>query len=140
MADTPASPPVAYRASLLHFRDDPGANDAPDALEYFADGLLVVANGKIAQIGPHQTLLPSLPPETSVVDYSSNDKAGMTFSIATDVGGGRRLSMRLCLVCAGCRSELRFSASGHGIRRPDARGSVKSVNIIGSQQVSLLTT
>lgn len=70
MAETPASPPVAYRASVLHFRGDPGANDAPDAMEYFADGLLVVADGKVAQIGPHQTLLPSLLPETSVVDYS----------------------------------------------------------------------
>lgn len=56
----------AFRASLLHFRDEPRA--ASPAHEHFEDGLLVVDAGRVARIGPAAALLPSLPREMEVVD------------------------------------------------------------------------
>ncbi len=59
---------TAYRASILHFVDDPDiSGDA--AHEYFDDGLLIVANGRVQQLGDALMLLPKLPPDAVVVDY-----------------------------------------------------------------------
>lgn len=48
---------VAHRGRLLRFVGDPGVEDAASAYEYFEDGLLVVADGKVAAIGPAPELL-----------------------------------------------------------------------------------
>jgi len=58
----------AFRASLLHFRDDPGSVRADRAFEHFEDGLLVVENGRVARVGPAKDLLATLPPGFEVVD------------------------------------------------------------------------
>ena len=58
----------AFRASILHFRDDPGADSPVESYEYFEDGLLVVENGHVMQAGPAQHLLATLPPGAEVVD------------------------------------------------------------------------
>ena len=58
----------AFRASILHFRDDPGAAAAADSHEYFEDGLLIVEDGRVVRVGPAEPLLPSLPRDTEVVD------------------------------------------------------------------------
>ncbi len=58
----------AFRASILHFRSDPGSGAAPDTFEYFEDGLLLVEGGRVARVGPAEPLLASLPRETDVVD------------------------------------------------------------------------
>ena len=59
---------TAYRASILHFIGDP--DEMGDAAhEYVDDGVLIVANGRVQQLGDASMLLPNLPRETVVVDY-----------------------------------------------------------------------
>lgn len=41
----------AYRAAIFHCLADPGEDDAADACEFFADGLLVVDRGRILELG-----------------------------------------------------------------------------------------
>lgn len=61
--------PIAYRASIAHFVDDPKvAGDA--AVEYYTDGILVIDEGKVVALGDAETLLGSLDHPTSLVDYS----------------------------------------------------------------------
>ena len=57
----------AYRASLLHFHADPAFSD--DAYAWHADGLLIVANGRVQAAGDYAALAPSLPPGVMVNDY-----------------------------------------------------------------------
>ena len=60
----------AFRGSILHFLGDPG--DALDSslIQYFEDGLLVVENGRVKELGEARDLLSSLPREAELVDYS----------------------------------------------------------------------
>ncbi len=60
----------AFRASVLHFLTDPGSQTEPAALEYFDDGLLVVGNGRVKDVGPASQLLAELPRGIEVTDYS----------------------------------------------------------------------
>lgn len=57
----------AYRASLLHFRNDPAFDD--DATLWHTDGLLVVAAGKVVAAGDYSKLAPTLPAGCEVHDY-----------------------------------------------------------------------
>ncbi|WP_417781522.1 guanine deaminase [Stutzerimonas xanthomarina] len=59
----------AYRAALLHCLADPREVGIEQSHEYFEDGLLVVEDGKIAQIGNAADLLPTLKADTDVVEY-----------------------------------------------------------------------
>ena len=60
--------PNAYRASILHFLSDPGSADDPRAVQYFDDGVLVVADGRVVAAGPAPDLLATLPPESILTD------------------------------------------------------------------------
>jgi len=60
----------AYRASIFHCLADPGENDAATASEYFEDGLLIVEDGRIAEVGAASALLESLSENTRVEDLS----------------------------------------------------------------------
>jgi guanine deaminase len=60
---------TAYRAALLHSLADPAEVGVAASYEYFADGLLVIEDGKIAAIGPADTLLGELPAGVEVVHY-----------------------------------------------------------------------
>lgn len=62
--------PQAFRASIFHCLADPGPDDAASAREYIDDGLLVVENGLVTEIGPAESLLPELPGDTVVEDLS----------------------------------------------------------------------
>lgn len=64
------SPPTvrAVRGEILHFIADP-AYAGPDALEHFADGVLIVRDGRIAECGPAPELLAKLPAGTALTDY-----------------------------------------------------------------------
>ncbi len=64
------APLQAFRASLFHCLRDPGHQGDADAIEYFEDGLLLVENGLVTQIGYADDLLPTLPSELEVTDYS----------------------------------------------------------------------
>ncbi|WP_317203084.1 guanine deaminase [Janthinobacterium sp.] len=57
----------AYRASLLHFHADPAFQE--QAHHWHEDGLLIVADGKIAAAGDYAPLHAGLPPATEVIDY-----------------------------------------------------------------------
>lgn len=60
----------AYRASIFHCLADPGENDAATAIEYFEDGVLIVEDGRIAEVGVASSLLGSLSEDTRVEDLS----------------------------------------------------------------------
>ena len=57
----------AYRASLLHFSNDPAFHE--NATHWHSDGLLIVADGKIVAAGDYAQLAATLPADCSVHDY-----------------------------------------------------------------------
>jgi guanine deaminase len=57
----------AYRASLLHFSEDPAFHD--DAHRWHEDGLLIVDDGRVQAAGDYAQLRASLPEEAQVHDY-----------------------------------------------------------------------
>jgi guanine deaminase len=59
----------AFRAEILHLVDDPVVA-GERAHEHFADGLLVVDEGRVVRCGNASTLLADLSPVTDVVDHS----------------------------------------------------------------------
>lgn len=59
----------AHRGAVLHFLGDPGAHDHAGAYEYWPDGLLVVANGRIEAVGPAASLLGSLSADATVHEH-----------------------------------------------------------------------
>ena len=61
---------VAYRASIFHLLRDPGTQTDEAAIEFFDDGVLLVENGRIAKVGPAESLLKELPADINLVDYS----------------------------------------------------------------------
>jgi guanine deaminase len=64
-----AQPRTAHRGALLSFRADPGADDAPDSFEYFADGLLIVVDGRVRAIGPAAELLPTVQGKLPIIEH-----------------------------------------------------------------------
>jgi guanine deaminase len=63
---------AAFRAPVLHFLADPGDGAAAGSFEFFDDGLLIVADGKIQTVGPAVDLIAGLPAGTMVSDYSGH--------------------------------------------------------------------
>ena len=57
------------RGSILHCLADPGDAPGDGGWEYFDDGLLVVRDGRIAEIGEADILLSKMPADAEVVDY-----------------------------------------------------------------------
>jgi guanine deaminase len=57
----------AYRASVLHFTDDPAFNDR--AYRWHEDGLLIVNDGKVHMAGDYATLSGLLPQGAQLHDY-----------------------------------------------------------------------
>ncbi|MFC2971155.1 guanine deaminase [Azotobacter bryophylli] len=60
----------AYRAALLHCLADPREVGGEASHEYFADGLLVVEDGRVVQLGDSGSLLPKLAAGVEVVEYA----------------------------------------------------------------------
>ncbi|NMY52193.1 guanine deaminase [Pseudomonas sp. WS 5011] len=54
------SPVKAYRAAILHSIADPAVVGVEQSYEYFEDGLLLIENGQVANVGHAADLLPSL--------------------------------------------------------------------------------
>lgn len=62
--------PIAYHGAILHFKDDPGSGRDPGrAMEFYADGLLVIRDGRVESVGDRNALRPWLTTDTQVVDY-----------------------------------------------------------------------
>ncbi|MBT8108522.1 MAG: guanine deaminase [Gammaproteobacteria bacterium] len=59
----------ALRASILHCLADPGEQSDPHAYEYFDDGLLVIDEGRVFDVGRAEMLLDKLPGDVPVIDY-----------------------------------------------------------------------
>lgn len=74
MPAAPASPPPprqgvhALRAEIAHFVADP-ATRGEAALEHFADGVLVIRDGRVAELGPAGAVLGKLPADCTVADH-----------------------------------------------------------------------
>jgi guanine deaminase len=62
----------AFRASILHFRDDPGSASPRDSHEFIDDGVLVVEDGRVRQLGPAREILAALSPSTEVIDRTGD--------------------------------------------------------------------
>jgi len=60
----------AFRASILHCLADPGQGSEADAVEYFDDGVLIVTDGRVSELGPAEVLLPSLSSDIELTDLS----------------------------------------------------------------------
>jgi len=60
----------ALRASVLHCLADPGEEASASAWEFFEDGLLLVEDGHIADVGPAEQLSATLPVDADITDYS----------------------------------------------------------------------
>ena len=61
---------TAFRGSVFHCLADPGEDDREEAVAYFEDGLLVVEDGLVAELGEAGALLESLPGDTRIEDLS----------------------------------------------------------------------
>ncbi len=60
----------AFRASILHCLGDPGEKDDPAAMEYFADGLLIVEDGYVAALGDAKQMLGGLAGDIELTEHS----------------------------------------------------------------------
>ena len=60
----------AFRASILHCLGDPGEQADASAVQYFADGLLIVEDGYVAALGEAEALAAGLADDIELVDYS----------------------------------------------------------------------
>jgi guanine deaminase len=60
-----------YRGELLHFLADPDKVALQDSYQYIADGLLIIKNGLVEQVGEAQVLLPTLDKNVEVIHYEN---------------------------------------------------------------------
>ncbi|MGI9223459.1 MAG: guanine deaminase [Woeseiaceae bacterium] len=60
----------AFRASVFHCLADPGESDDAAASEYFEDGLLIIEDGCVVDVGPASALLDSLSPDIRIEDLT----------------------------------------------------------------------
>jgi guanine deaminase len=62
---------IAHRGALLCFRNDPQDRYDSNSHEYFADGLLLIENGRVAAVGPAADLLPTLDARAPIVEHGA---------------------------------------------------------------------
>lgn len=60
---------TAIRGAVLSFLDDPFQKNIEDCMVYESDAILVMADGKITQFGPADTILETLPADTPITHY-----------------------------------------------------------------------
>lgn len=65
----PAPLPLrAVRGEILHFLSDPAIHGEA-AIEHFADGILAIRDGRVAELGPAEDMLAKLPSDVVLDDY-----------------------------------------------------------------------
>ena len=64
--------PAVHRGQILSFIADPGNGASADSHRYFADGALIVEGGRIAAMGPAESILAQIPKGTPVADHGRN--------------------------------------------------------------------
>jgi guanine deaminase len=57
------------RGRLFGFHAEPAGPDDRSSYDYVEDGILVVRDGRIAELGPAADLLPTLPPDAEIAHY-----------------------------------------------------------------------
>ena len=62
----------AFRASVLHFVDDPDRVGEKDSYQYFEDGMLVVDDGKVVAAGYAEDLIPYLQRGTQITECANS--------------------------------------------------------------------
>ncbi len=60
----------AFRAAILHCLADPGESSEAGTYEYIEDGVLVVEDGNVVELGSADELLPRLPKNADLTDYT----------------------------------------------------------------------
>lgn len=60
----------AFRGEILHFLSDP-AKDETNSYQHFADGVLIVKNGLVEQLGEAQDILPNLADDVEVTIHDN---------------------------------------------------------------------
>jgi len=69
MAATPSTL-RAIRGSFVHCLRDPGNDlDPGSAVEHFEDGVMLIEQGRVRELGPAQALLPGLGPDVEIIDH-----------------------------------------------------------------------
>jgi guanine deaminase len=63
---------AVHRGQILSFVADPGDGTNHDSYRYFADGALIVEGGRIAAMGPAESILAQIPQGTPVADHGRN--------------------------------------------------------------------
>ena len=61
----------AHRSSILHLLGDPTSIPEDEAYQYYEDGLLVINEGRVVEVGSADRLLLSLPKDTNVINHSN---------------------------------------------------------------------
>lgn len=61
---------IAHRSSILHFLADPDKVPVEESFEYFSDGLLVIEDGLIVEVGEAEELLATLDSEFELVEHN----------------------------------------------------------------------
>src|ERR1700688_4739547 len=69
---TDAAAPAVHRGRILSFLSDPGDGTDTASYRYFSDGALIIENGRIAALGPADSVLKQLPTGTVVNDHGDN--------------------------------------------------------------------
>ncbi len=59
----------AFRSSILHCLSDPGEAAASSAIEYFEDGLMIVEDGDVLEVGHANVLLNEIPEDAEVTEH-----------------------------------------------------------------------
>ena len=59
----------AFRASILHCLGDPGEQADSSAVQYFADGLLIVEDGHVAALGEAEAMAAGLAQDIELIDH-----------------------------------------------------------------------
>src|SRR5260370_28754658 len=67
-----AAAPAVHRGRILSFLSDPGAGTDAASYRYFADGALIIEKGRIAALGPADSVLAQLPRGTVLADHGDN--------------------------------------------------------------------
>ena len=60
---------LAFRAAVLHFLDDPANDLESPHLEYFPDGILLIHQGYIVELGAADRMLARLPADCELIHY-----------------------------------------------------------------------
>lgn len=69
--DTSYASELYVRGSILHFLSDPDIKTTEASYQYIDDGLLIIKNGKVSQVGSWDSLISTLPKNSKITYYKN---------------------------------------------------------------------